>query len=170
MKTDWDIQQDIMNQFQLDPALRSCEIEVLVKNGVTTLKGTVDTYRTKLAAEQTASRVDGVKTVVQEIEVSFSPKKDADIAEIALDVLKKNDDILNCRITVMVQNGWATLEGEVEWEYQKNSAGLSVEDIVGVTGVINNIAVKPKASPEEVTRKTDQFKSAVEQMIQKKIK
>jgi osmotically-inducible protein OsmY len=171
MEEDLKIKQEVLNQLSLAETLKPFEIEVFVNNGVITLKGTVDTYRKKLTAERVANEVDGVKAVIQELQVhpsSAGEQNDSDIAEIALAELKRHAYLQNNNLTVWVKDGWVTLEGDVEWEHQKYDASSCIEDIVGIKGVANNINVKRIANPDEVARKTEILKSAVEQFIKKK--
>ncbi|WP_276370810.1 BON domain-containing protein [Chryseolinea sp. H1M3-3] len=148
MKTNDEIQKDVMAEIKWDSQLRDVfpEIGVSVKDGVVTLTGTVDNYGKKLAAEHAAQRVQGVKVVASDIEVkipAFGMKTDTQIAEAINNALRWNSAINEDKIEVKVDNGWVDLDGEVEWEYQKIAAQNSVEDLLGVKGVTNNIHVKP---------------------------
>jgi osmotically-inducible protein OsmY len=162
MKTDSEIQRDVLDELKYEPILEASEIGVAVKNGVVTLTGTVNSYWKKVSAEKAAKRVRGVKAVAQEIEVRLSPigkKNDTDIAEAVTNALKWHSAMQDNKIKVTVEDGWVTLEGEVEWEYQKNSAETSVENLIGVKGVINNINVVSKTKVSDIKQR---IKSALE--------
>ncbi|MEY3238469.1 MAG: hypothetical protein RI883_2570 [Bacteroidota bacterium] len=156
MKTDSEIQKDVMSELNWEPMLNANEIGVTVKNGIATLSGTVETYTKKLIAEKAAKRVSGVKAVVQDIEVqiiSFGKKKDIDIANSVVSTLKWNSYVPHNKIKVTVEDGWVTLEGEVEWAYQSNAAKNAVNDLSSVRGVTNNIKVVSLIKPVEIKNK-----------------
>lgn len=162
MKTDLQIQQDVMDELSWDPILTASEIGVTAKNGVVTLTGYVNNYSKKLAAENAAKRVKDVKAVAMDIEIklpSDSKKTDADIAAAVLNALKWSSFVPDDRVKPEVENGWITLEGEVEWQYQKESAANAVRDLIGVRGISNLIRVKPSVSPVLVK---DVIKKALE--------
>lgn len=156
MKTDVEIQSDVMEELQWTSLLNACEIGVAVKNGVVTLSGTVDSYRKKVAAEEAAKGVAGVKAVAEDIEVKVKDawiKNDAELAEAVLNALKWNSSVREEKIKVKVENGWVTLEGEAEWEFQRSSAKTAVRNLLGVRGITNNIKVNPSVDAVDVRRK-----------------
>ena len=156
MKTDLEIQKDVQAELKWQPIIKSSEIGVAVKEGIVTLSGEVDTYSKKIAAESAAKKVDGVTAVVQNIEVKLSSsgkKTDVDIAEAVKNNLRWSSTVPYENLKVVVENGWVTLEGETEWEYQKRSAENLIENLSGVMGVINNIKVAPKLTPSEIKNK-----------------
>lgn len=153
MKTDVEIQKDVMDELKWTPFLNASQIGVAVKNGVVTLSGTVDMYSKKTAAENAAKRVSGVKAVAEDIEVKLpgsSLRTDAEIAEAVLNALKWHSAIREDKLKIKVEDGLVTLEGEVDWEYQRNSASIVAEDLTGVRGIINNIKISHKTTPKEV--------------------
>jgi len=156
MKTDREILNDVQDELKWDPYLSSSEIGVSVKNGIVTLTGIVDSYWKKLSAENTVKKISGVTAVVQKIEVNLSEsgkRKDTEIAEAIQNAFKWSVLIPKDKIKVKVENGWVTLEGDVEWEFQKNAARKAVEKLEGVLGVTNYIRVAPKASPTDIKQK-----------------
>jgi osmotically-inducible protein OsmY len=160
MKTDTELQQDIMNELQWEPSIKASEIGVGVADGVVTLSGYVDSYYKKWAAERAASRVFGVKAVAEEIQVRYPgslKRSDEDIARAASNVLEWNVLVPQNRVKVQVQDGAVTLSGELDWGYQKNAAEEVVRHLMGVTLVSNQITIKPKAKPQDVK---DQIESA----------
>lgn len=156
MKTDVQIQKDVMEEIRWEPFLHASEIGVAVKNGIVTLSGQVDSYSKKLAAENAAKKVAGVKAIAEDIQIGVSPtynKSDTEIAEAVLNALKWHTAIQEDKLKVKVENGVVKLEGEVDWEFQKNSAKKAIETLVGVKAVINLISVKPKLSPTDIEHK-----------------
>jgi osmotically-inducible protein OsmY len=149
MKTNEELRKDVMDEIKWNPQLRevSTQIGVSAKDGVVTLSGLVDTYSKKLEAEKTAQSVAGVKVVATDIEVkigAFGIKTDTEIAEAVKNALRWNSAVNDDQIEVKVDNGWVYLDGKAEWEFERKSAQHSVENLVGVRGVINNISIKPK--------------------------
>ena len=156
MKSDYQIQKDVMEELKWQAFLKASEIGVAVKNGVVTLSGNVDSYSKKLAAENAAKKIAGVKAVAEDIEVGISPiyrRTDAEIAEAVLDALKWHTAVQEEKIKIKVEDGNVKLEGEVEWEYQRTMAKTAIENLAGVRFVINLITVKPKISPSDIQEK-----------------
>jgi osmotically-inducible protein OsmY len=153
MQSDRDIQRDIVRELNWEPSLRNDDIAVGVRDGVVTLAGFVDSYADKWTAERVAGRVKGVKAVANDIEVklpSSSARPDPDIARAALDALKWNVSVPHERIKVKVEKGWLTLEGDVDWYYQKEAAERAVRYLTGVQGISNLIVVKARPTPSDV--------------------
>ena len=156
MKTDSQIQKDVMAQLKWEPFLTASEIGVAVKNGVVTLSGIVDTYSKKLGAEKAAKKVSGVKAVAEDIQIGVSPaynKSDTEIAEAVLNALKWHSAVQEEKIKIKVENGVVTLDGEVEWDFQRTNAKRAVENLTGVRAVYNMIALKPKITASGIEQK-----------------
>ncbi len=156
MKSDIEIQKDVMEEIKWEPFLEVSEIGVAVKNGIVTLSGMVDKYAKKAAAEKAAKRVVGVKAVAEDIQVGFSPsylKSDAEIAEAIINALKWHTAVQEDKIKIKVEDGIVKLEGEVEWEYQRTNVKTVVENLIGVRSVINLINVKPKITTVDIKQK-----------------
>ena len=156
MKSDIEIQKDVIEQLKWEPFLNSAQIGVAVKNGIVTLSGQVDAYSKKVLAEKTAKKVAGVKAIAEDIQVGISPaykKSDTEIAEAVVNALKWHTMIPEDKIKVSVDEGNVKLEGDVEWEYQRNQAKTAIENLIGVRFVTNLIAVKPKVTPYELQQK-----------------
>ncbi len=146
MKTDAELQQHVMDELKWEPTIHAAEIGVAVKDGVVTLSGNVDSYGKKWAADCAAKRVFGVKAVAEEIKVTlaaFYKRADMDIAQAATNILDWNYWLPRDRVKVMVQDGLITLSGDVDWYFQKERAEDAVRYLVGVSGVINSITIKP---------------------------
>lgn len=147
MKTDDELQNDVMAEIRWDPQLIDVhtQIGVAAKDGVVTLSGLVDSYTKKTAAEHAAQRVHGVKVVASDLDVKIgmqAAKSDTAIAEAVKDALRWNTAVNEDKIEVKVEDGFVYLSGEVEWRYQKAYAERSVENLLGVRGVSNTIVVK----------------------------
>ncbi len=156
LRTDQEIMKDIVDELRWDPRLRSDNIAVAVKDGVVTLAGYTDSYWDKWEAERVASRVKGVKAVANDIEVrlpSISERPDPEIAQAAVDALRWNILVPHDQIKVKVENGFLTLEGSVDYQYQKDEAEKAVRRLTGVRGVFNNIMVHALPAPSDVKRK-----------------
>jgi osmotically-inducible protein OsmY len=156
MRSDDQIERDVKEELEWDPDLDATDIAVSVKNGVVTLTGFVRSYTDKYEAEAAAKRVAGVRAVANDIEVrmpSVDERPDPEIAREAVAAIKSQLPISSEQIKVVVKNGWVTLEGEVEWQYQRNTAETAVRRIRGVKGVTNYMQLKPRAEPSEIKRK-----------------
>lgn len=157
--TDKEIQQAVLRELEWEPQVKSTEIGVAVKDGIVTLTGFVDNYIKKFHAERAAQRVAGVKAVVNDLEVKLpisSERTDEDIARAAVQALASHISVPQERIKVTVRNGWITLEGDVEWKYQREAAESAVRHLMGVKGVTNLIAIKARVSPENVRAKIEE--------------
>jgi osmotically-inducible protein OsmY len=156
VRTDQEIQADVLAELRWDHSVSATEIGVTVKDGVVTLTGTVDTYLKKWRAEEAAHRVAGVVAVANDITVrTIGERTDADIAAAAANALKWNASIPADKIQVTVDKGWVTLRGEVEWQYQKEEAERVVRRLWDVKGVSNLIVVKPLATPTDLKKKIE---------------
>jgi osmotically-inducible protein OsmY len=166
MRPDSEIEHDVKQELEWDPDLDASNIAVSVKDGVVTLTGFVKSFSEKYEAESAAKRVAGVAAVANDIEVrlpSVDERPDPEIARDAVAAIKSQLPISSQNIKVVVRNGWVTLEGEVEWQYQKNTAENAVRRIKGVRGVINSILVKPHVEASDLKRKIlDAFKRNAE--------
>ena len=158
MKTDAELQRDVMNELKWEPTIEAAEIGVRVKDGVVTLSGHVDSYVKKWAAERAAARVSGVRAVAEEIQVRLPgalKRSDEEIAGAVASVLEWNVLVPHDRVKVQVQDGLVTLSGEVDWWYQKNAAEEAVRYLMGVVLFNNQITVKPPVKPLDVKDKIE---------------
>ena len=156
MKSDSEIERDVKDELSWNPDLDATDIAVSVKSGVVTLTGFVKSYTDKYEAEAAAKRVSGVVAVANDIEVrmpSIDERPDPEIARDAVAAIKSQLPISSEKIKIVVKNGWITLEGQVEWQYQRSTAENAVRRIKGVKGVNNTIQLKPHAEPSEIKRK-----------------
>jgi osmotically-inducible protein OsmY len=154
--TDKDIQKDITDELSWEPSLRNDDIAVGVRDGVVTLGGFVDSYADKSRAERVAGRVKGVKALANEVAVKLptsSERPDPDIARAALDALQWSIAVPHERIQVKVEKGWLTLEGEVDWYYQKQAAERAVRYLRGVRGVSDFITLSVRTTPRDLSKR-----------------
>ena len=145
MKSNEVLQKDVQDAIKWEPLLNAAEIGVTAKDGVITLTGIVDSYVKKSEAEDAAKNVAGVKAVVEKIIVQFGTmgkKADNEIATEVLNAYKWNWEVPSDKVKVKVEDGWVTLEGELNWNYQKDAAKKSISNLPGVKGVSNIITIK----------------------------
>jgi osmotically-inducible protein OsmY len=155
-RSDNAIRSDVSFELTYDPKVTSSDVGVSVKDGVVTLTGYVSSYWEKDAAEKAAKRVYGVRAVANDLQVKLAfSRTDPEIARDAVHELESHVSIPVDRIKVTVKSGWVTLEGAVDWQFQKSLAESAVKKLKGVLGVTNSIEVKPKASPAEVKGKIE---------------
>jgi osmotically-inducible protein OsmY len=156
MKSDTQLRTDVLAELDWDPAIKAGTIGVTAKEGVVTLTGHLGSHAEKLAAERAAQRVQGVKALAVEITVKLpagDERTDADIARAVEHALEWNVLVPNGKIKPMVEAGWVTLNGEVEWEYQSGAAENAVRRLMGVTGVSNLVKISPRVHAAEVEKK-----------------
>jgi osmotically-inducible protein OsmY len=156
MKSDIEIQKNVIDQLNWEPILRATEIVVAVKNGVVTLSGTVPTWSQKMAAENAVKKVAGVKALAEHVLVGIEPdfvRSDTELADAVVHALKWNIAVPDEKIMIKVENGIVCLEGEVEWEYQRAAAINTVEHLAGIKLVNNFITIKPKINSADIKQK-----------------
>jgi hyperosmotically inducible protein len=155
--TDSQLRQDIIDEFDFDPAFDGEHIGVAVDNKVVSLSGHVNSYAQKVAAIAAARRVKGVHAIAENIEVRYpfqTKTADDQIAKRAIDILTW-DVIVPDTVDVLVQDGWVTLSGHVDWYYQKTAAEDDVRKLSGVRGVTNNVTIKPRVEASNVKTKIE---------------
>lgn len=156
MKTDLQIQKDVMDEIKWQPNLELAQIGVAVKDGVVTLSGQVDSYMKKAAAVKAAKKVAGVKVVAEDIQVGASPsfkKSDSEIGTAVLNALKWNSAVQHERIKIEVEDGVVRLDGDADWEFQRSEAKKTIEKLQGVRMVLNFITIRPQIMPEDIEHK-----------------
>src|SRR5208337_4704514 len=158
MKSDRELQTDVLDELRWEPGVNATDIGVTVKDGVVTLTGTVASLAEKTAAEKAVKRLPGVKALAIELQVNLPnscERNDADIGLTARHVLDWDVLVPHGRIKVTVEKGFLTLEGEVNWQFQKSAAERAVRRLTGIKGVSNQITIKPKVAPVEVKDKIE---------------
>jgi osmotically-inducible protein OsmY len=158
MKSDTELQQDVIDELEWQPGLDAAAIGVSVDSGVVTLAGQVASLAQKWEAEHAAKHVAGARAVANDIKVDLGSgaRTDADIARAALNALDWDVAVPDKRLTVTVSDGWVKLEGEVDWQHQRAAAERAVRYLSGVKGVTNLIAIKAAVRPKEIKTKIEQ--------------
>lgn len=149
MKTDAQLKKDVTTELEWDPSINASHVGVSAKDGVVTLTGHLDTFAEKYAVDRAVQRVAGVKAIALELDVKLDPthkKNDSEIAAAIEAALKWHAFVPDDRIQVKVEKGWVTLQGEVDWNFQRRNAEKVVRPIMGVTGISNIITLKPRAA------------------------
>jgi osmotically-inducible protein OsmY len=155
-KTDKELHRDVVEELSWQPSIRESEIGVSVKDGVATLSGFVDSYAQKKAAERAAEGVSGVRAVAEALRVKLPGslvRSDTDIAHQAANALAWDVQVPTNKVKVRVESGWVTLEGKVEWQFERAAAYRAVRNLAGVMGVDNLIALHAHASASDVTQR-----------------
>ena len=156
MKPDIDLRRDVVAELNWEPSIRDEDIAVAVKGGVVTLAGTVDTYAQRYAAERAVERIHGVKAVANDLAVKLADgiaRSDPEIAHAALTALQWDVQVPHEGIKVRVANGHVTLDGDVQWQYQRQAAERAVHNLTGVKGVTNLIRVLEAATLTDVKQR-----------------
>jgi osmotically-inducible protein OsmY len=156
--TDRDLQEQVQKALDWEPSVDAADIGVSVENGIVTLRGDVKTYWEKAAAERVALAVYGVKAVANDVNVRIGDgqkRTDTDIAQAAVSALQWNAVVPDEKINVSVSDGWVSLKGKVDWEYQRAAATHAVRDLTGVRGVTNTISIEPHVSAADVKSKIE---------------
>lgn len=163
---DRELRQSVIDELDFEPSIDSADIGVTAENGVITLTGHVPSYAQKMAAERAVWRVKGVKAIAQDIQVRLPGDKrhdDDEIARRAVDILAWNSLLPRDGIHVKVQNGFVTLTGQVDWNFQRKAAEADIRKLSGVTGLFNEITLKPSVQPVDVKQRiTDALKRHAE--------
>jgi osmotically-inducible protein OsmY len=153
MKTDKELQRDVLDELAWEPRVDAAEIGVSVENGVAILNGVVKSLNEKWAAERAAQRVEGIRAVTDQLVVKLpgdSQYGEADLAQAVIKALDWNTYVPCNRINVLVEHGWVTLQGTVEYHFQRNAAETAVRHLKGVKGISNSISITPRASTGDV--------------------
>ena len=166
MKTDSELKHDVEQELMWEPRVNEAHIGVSAKDGVVTLTGHVPAYAEKYGAERATKRVSGVKAVADELDVKLpgsSKRTDEDIAAACVVALKAHYAVPDQKIKVVVRNAWVIIEGEVEWQYQKEAIENAIGTLTGVKGLTDNITVKTHVSTKDLKEKIEAaFKRSAE--------
>ncbi len=157
--SDKTLRQDVLDELEFEPSLDATNIGVTVDSGVVTLTGHVMSFAEKVAAEKAARRVRGVRAIAQEIHVQ-SPREttcsDDGLAKRAADILSWNIQVPSDSIKITVQDGWATLTGAVDWQFQKLAAEDDIRRLSGLQGVHSEIAINPKLQISDIQKRIEE--------------
>jgi osmotically-inducible protein OsmY len=155
MKTDAELKKDVIDELSWDPEVASTAIGVAVKDGIVTVSGHLDTYAQRFAVERALQRVHGVKAIALELDVKLSPQhkqSDTEIAE-AVEQSLKRTTLSAHRVWLTVEGGFVTLHGELDWEYERQSVERAIRPLLGVVGISNEITLKPRPVPADITER-----------------
>jgi osmotically-inducible protein OsmY len=156
-KSDSELRHDVERELEWDPSIDERRIAVTAVDGVVTLQGEVSTYAEKWRAERAAERVAGVRAIANDLVVKTATEpNDTDIAKAVADALERCVVLPADKITVKVQNGFVTLTGEVDWDYQRRAAERSIRDLAGVRGIMNLITIRPRVEPHKVKERIEE--------------
>ena len=159
MRSDLDIKRDVEDELISDPDVVATDVGVAVKDGVVTLTGFVRSFRQRRTIEEDVKRVAGVMGVVNDIEVRLPiihHRPDPEIARDAVDAIKSDLPFSWEKIKIIVADRWLTLEGDVEWQYQRDLAENAAQGVRGLRGITNNIQVRPQTAAVDIKRKIEE--------------
>jgi osmotically-inducible protein OsmY len=149
------LKQKMLDELAWQPGFNEAHIGVAVRGGVVTLTGHVESYAEKCAVERAASRVIGVRALAEELQIRYASgihQCDEDITTQALDVISWDLSVPKDRIKIMIEKGWVTLKGDVDWRFQKQAAEADISNLLGVMGISNAVEVKPKDQASDVEK------------------
>lgn len=159
VKSDAQLKKDVLAELAWDPSINASHVGVAVEKGVVTLLGHLESFAEKHAIERAVQRVPGVHAIAVELDVKLAPshqRSDSEIALAAETVLKWQARVPAHRIQVQVEQGWVTLRGEVDWDYERQLAEKAVRPLTGVVGLSNAISLKPCAAPASLALEVQQ--------------
>lgn len=166
MRSDRELQEDVLKALEFEPGVNAAKIGVSIKNGIATLQGAVRSYFEKSTAERVARHVYGIRAVANDVAVTldgFAPHTDSQIAEAVANALTWNSAVPINAVKATVADGWVTLNGTVEWAYQRVAAAHAIDHLLGVKGVLNMITLKVQVSPADVKARIERaFKRSAE--------
>ena len=155
MRNDIELEKDVVTELKWEPRLNEDQIGVAVRDGVVTLTGFVPDYAQRRMAARAAERIAGVKAVAQELVVKIPDphrRSDTDLAHQVVNALAWDVEVPDQKIKAKVEDGWVTLEGQVDWQYQRNAAERALRYVTGIKGITNVVTIKPHASPYDVAQ------------------
>ena len=153
MKTDAQLRMDVIAELDWDPSINASAIGVGVKDGVVTLSGHLDTYAEKIAVQKALRRIAGVKAIALELDVRLAPdhqRSDTELATAAEAMLHASSSVPVGQVRLVVDQGWITLQGEVEWDFQRRRAEQLMRHLAGVRGITNDLTIRPRATAARV--------------------
>lgn len=158
MKTDAALKTDVQEELAWDPAVKAGDIGVIVKDGVVTLTGHLDTFAQKYAAERAVRRVKGVKAIAMEVDVKIAAahkRSDSEIADAVENALNWHVVVAPDQVQATVERGWVTLRGELEWDYQRRAIEKAIRPLLGVTGISNFITLRSRPVPADLHKRIE---------------
>jgi osmotically-inducible protein OsmY len=170
MKTNFELQKDVMEELAWDPLVPDTRVGVAVNDGVVTLTGHLDTYAEKVAVKHAVERVAGVKSIAMEVDVvplGIHQRSDTEIASSVEHVLAWSTSVPRERVKIMVEKGWVTLSGELDWNFQRQAVERMIRPLKGVVGITDNIRLKATAVPESLSKR---IKEALTRQVEREAK
>lgn len=158
MLTNMELQKRVLDALDWEPGLDAKQIGVAASGGVVTLTGLVRSYADRLTAERVIKRLAGLKAIANDLEVALpgdARRSDGDLAAAAVRALEWDVQVPNQLVKVRISDGWLTLEGEVEWQYQRQAAERAVHQLQGVRGVSNQITLKARVTPNDIKNRIE---------------
>lgn len=158
MKSDAELKTDVLAELTFDPAVNATDVGVIVKDGVVTITGHLNTFAEKYAAEHAVRRVKGVKAIAMEADVKLAAahkRSDSEIAAAAENAIKWHALVPSDKVQITVERGWVSLRGELEWDYQRRSVEKAIRPLLGVTGISNYITIKPQPVPANLHKRIE---------------
>lgn len=155
MKTDAELKKDVEAELAWDRCARANDVGVAVRQGVVTVTGHISTFAEKHAIQRALRRVPGVKAIAVELDVALAPshrRSDTDIA-LAIESALHWNTLVQDKIAVTVDKGWVTLQGEVDWDFQRRSVESAVRPLMGVVGISNDITLKANLAPQDLEKR-----------------
>lgn len=156
MKTDIDIQKNVMEELKSIPLINANEIGVAVKNGIVTLSGIVDSYPKKNSIEKAIKKIAGVKGIAEDLQVNLSEKhqkSDSEIAAMVMSAIEWHSAANIEKINILVEDGIVTIEGITDWNFQRKHVTKVIANIIGVKGIINNIKLTNSPLPGDLKKR-----------------
>lgn len=156
MKKDSEIQKNVMEELSCLPLVNANEIGVMVKNGIVTLSGVIDSYPKKIAVEKAVKKIAGVKGIAEDLVVNLNgrhERTDSELAQAIMHALEWHSAAPADRIRILVEDAWVTVEGSVDWDFQRKSVSRVIENNIGVKGITNNITIAHRPAPADIKSK-----------------
>lgn len=153
-----ELQKRVLEALDWEPGLEAKEIGVAANDGIVTLTGLVRSFADRFTAERVVKRLSGVKAIANDLEVRLpgdSRRSDSDLASAAVRALEWDVNVPNDRIKVRVADGWLTLEGQVEWQYQRQAAERAVRQLMGLRGVSNQLTLTARVTPNDLKNRIE---------------
>jgi osmotically-inducible protein OsmY len=158
MMNDKELRKQAIEALDWDPSLDAKQIGVAAKDGVVALTGQVTNYADRMTAERVVKRMTGVKGIANDLEVRLpgdARRTDSDLASAAVKALEWDVQVPHSRLKVRLADGWVTLEGEVEWQYQRQAAERAVHNLIGIRGVNNQITIAAHVTPADLKNRIE---------------
>jgi osmotically-inducible protein OsmY len=158
MLNNLELQKKVLEALDWEPSLDATRIGVAATGGVVTLTGQVPSYADRFTVERVIKQMTGVKGLVNDLEVRLpgdARRTDTDLASAAVKALEWDVQVPHQNIKLRVADGWVTLDGQVEWQYQREAAERAVRHLLGVRGVSNQITLMARVTPMDLKNRIE---------------